>query len=232
MRGKALALALTTAALAARLGSAQPQDKAEEAPSSQESHPINVLTRMILEKPSLLVPSVAERFAGFIRSESEGKSSLGSLRQQLLPAGIRAQALEWVEKRLGDQREALSVAELYFVLGAGGEPPAWAQSHKVLSRSLKGYRAEDLAKAMRAWAAPGGRPGEALPETWPEAFLSKAAEEARLLLNEGRLKTEEEDFRQWKSRFVRDKTPGELKRFDFPRKVPTPAPKAGKESLP
>ncbi|MCX5795687.1 MAG: hypothetical protein NTY77_09360 [Elusimicrobia bacterium] len=132
-------------------GAGQPDEKS----GGSETNPVTILTRKLIKSPKEVGESMAARIAdyivdgnaqGFIAKDLRDKHPEVVERIKKLPAA-------WVAAKV-KQDEAVAVAQLYFVMGAGDQAPSWLAGDTALAGALTNQNAERTAKfieSMKPW---------------------------------------------------------------------------------
>ncbi|MFA6004222.1 MAG: hypothetical protein WC881_09150, partial [Elusimicrobiota bacterium] len=166
-----------------------------------ESDLVNILSQMLLDSntQAAVAKSMAERFAQYLDKEAAGQFIAGAVRKKDdVMKRLMAEPSKWVSGKVLESK-AMEAAELYFVMGAGDQAPAWVTAEPLLAQALtaKGtVRAQMLAddSELKLWTkadpkAPKHQCMSGEPQ-WAHSFLNFAAAKAHSILADPRVKAE------------------------------------------
>ncbi|HAM35571.1 MAG TPA: hypothetical protein DEB40_02060 [Elusimicrobia bacterium] len=156
-----------------------------------EENLVVALNKLLIANPDVVGKDMAERFAEYMDKGEDGRFISDAVRNNPEELKrLKATPLAWVQKRVAD-KDSISVAELYFVLGAGDKSPAWAAGKPLLLKALTAkdtQRSRNFAEGMKPYAQKPCQSGKI--DEWAYTFLTDAAQKAHAVLADARLKGE------------------------------------------
>ncbi|MDD5628845.1 MAG: hypothetical protein PHU21_07265, partial [Elusimicrobia bacterium] len=138
---------------------------------------VNILKRKLEKSSKEVGDSMAERILDYIlNGGSQGFITQKIRDDKEAMAQLKKMPAAWVAAKV-KEGEALEVAQLYFVLGAGAKAPSWLANDTALAEALTDAQAKRTAlffEGMQAWTKSGedlGPCDQAAVDLWAYKFL-------------------------------------------------------------